>query len=159
MPDFTPDEKRYLTKEKFDELSRELEVLKHDKRKEIADNLEYAKSLGDLSENAEYHEARDAQAALEERIGYIEDVLKHAEIVSKHSADEAGVGAVITVKRDGKGDAITYTLVGSEEADIGKNKISVRSPLGQAAVGKKKGESFSFESPGGVVSYTIISIK
>lgn len=153
------DEKRYLTQEKFDELSSELEVLKHDKRKEVADNLEYAKSLGDLSENAEYQEAREAQAQLEERIRYIEDTLKNSEIVSKHSTDEVSVGSIVTVQKDGKGDKIEYTVVGSEEADISQKKISVRSPFGEAAMGKKKGDSFTFETPGGKMTYTIVSIK
>lgn len=154
-----PDERRYLTQEKHDELSKELEVLKHDKRKEIADNLEYAKSLGDLSENAEYQEAREAQAQLEERIQYIEDALKNSEIVSGHSTEEVSVGATVTVQKDGKGDKIEYAIVGSEEADLSQNKISVRSPFGEAAMGKKKGDSFTFETPGGKVSYKIVSIK
>jgi len=153
------EEKRYLTKEKFEEFQKELDFLKHDKRKEIAENLEYAKSLGDLSENAEYQEAREAQAELEDRIRYIENTLKNAEIVDGHSTDEVSVGSVVTVQKDGRGDKIEYTIVGSEEADVSQNKISVQSPFGQSALGKKKGESFSFETPGGEVTYKIVSLK
>ncbi|OHA91224.1 MAG: hypothetical protein A2758_01995 [Candidatus Zambryskibacteria bacterium RIFCSPHIGHO2_01_FULL_49_18] len=160
----------YLTKEKFAELEKELQNLKTAKRKEIAESLEYAKSLGDLSENSEYHEARDAQAALEDRISRLEKILKTASIVSVQNGGAVGVGSVITVEKEsdpryagGSSEASkskkTYTLVGSEEADASAGKISARSPLGQAAFGKKRGETFSFETPGGTMSYKIIDIK
>jgi transcription elongation factor GreA len=152
-------EQEYLTKEKYDSLSAELEHLKTVKRKEIAESLEYAKSLGDLSENQEYQEARDSQAVLEDRINRLEMILKHAAIVSTHEAGVVAVGAVLTVERESDKAERTYTIVGSEEADAATGKISMRSPLGLAAVGKKKGESFSFETPSGTMSYKIIDIK
>lgn len=149
----------YLTKEKYAELEKELQYLKTSKRKEIAEALEYAKSLGDLSENSEYHEARDAQAALEDRIIRLEKILKTASIVSAQTNALVSVGSVITVERGGDGNKKVFTIVGSEEADASKGLISTRSPLGQGAMGKKKGDTFSFETPSGTMSYKIIDIK
>ncbi len=152
-------EQEYLTKEKFQQLEKELESLKTIKRKEIAEALEYAKSLGDLSENQEYHEARDSQAVLEDRIGRLENILKSAAIVSASHSDIVGVGSLITVERESDKFRRSFTIVGSEEADAAIGKISVRSPLGLGAMGKVKGDSFSFETPSGTMSYKIIDIK
>lgn len=152
-------ESEYLTREKFTQLEDELNTLKTAKRKEIADALEYAKSLGDLSENQEYQDARDAQAVLEDRIKHLERILKSASIVSAHTGNEVMVGSVITVERGSDKTRKTFTIVGSEEADASQGKISTRSPLGLAAAGKKKGESFSFETPSGKMSYKIVDIR
>jgi transcription elongation factor GreA len=149
----------YLTKEKFGELEKELEHLKSTRRKEIADALEYAKSLGDLSENQEYQEARDSQAVLEDRINRLEQILKSASIVSAHDTSVVSVGSKVTVERGGDRSRKEYTIVGSEEADAALGKISMRSPLGVAIMGKKKGESFSFTTPSGEMTYKIIEIK
>ncbi len=150
-------EKEYLTKEKFDEFTTELAQLKGTRRKEVAASLEYAKSLGDLSENAEYHEARDTQATIEDRIAKLEDLLKNATIVSGNHSDSVNVGSSVTVEKDGK--KVIYNIVGSEESDVASNKISVKSPFGQAIIGKKKGDSFSFKAPSGEISYKISDIK
>lgn len=151
--------KEYLSKEKFVQLKDELENLKTNKRKEIAEKLEFAKSLGDLSENAEYHEAREAQAALEDRIQQLESVLSNAEIVTTHHSDIVEVGSVVHVQKSGDKEKKTYTIVGSEEADTAAGKISFKSPLGQALLGKKKGEEFKFRAPKGEVKYTVTSIE
>jgi len=153
------DNHEYLTQEKFDTLSKELEYLKHEKRTEIARSLEYAKSLGDLSENAEYHEARDSQAAVEDRINYLEVILRNATIVSTHNTDAVAIGTVVTVERTNDKSKRIFTFVGSEETDAALGKISIKSPLGLAALGKKKGEPFSFSTPAGTVTYKIIDIK
>lgn len=151
-------EKEYLTQEKFDELKKELVELKTTRRKEVAENLEYSKALGDLSENAEYHEARDMQATLEDRISKLEDLLKSAVIVSEHAVTGAvNIGSVVTVKKDDK--TFIYTIVGSEEADVATNKISIKSPFGQAILGKKKGDKFSYSAPSGELSYTVVDVK
>jgi transcription elongation factor GreA len=152
-------ENEYLTKEKFEALEKELEHLKTTKRKEIAEALEYAKSLGDLSENQEYHEARDSQAVVEDRINRLESILKTAAIVSTHDTSIVNVGTQVTLEKIGTSARITYSIVGSEEADASQGKISVRSPLGTSALGKKKGDVFSFQTPGGTMSYKIIDIK
>lgn len=152
-------EQEYLTKEKFEELEKELELLKTVKRKEVAEALEYAKSLGDLSENQEYQEARDSQAILEDRIGRLEKILKSAKIISTQNANFVTIGSVITVEKEGDKTRKSYTMTGSEEADASKGKISIHSPLGLAAMDKAKGDAFSFETPNGKMSYRIIDIK
>ncbi len=151
-------QKEYLSKEKHEELSEELEFLTHVKRKEIAEALEAAKSLGDLSENAEYHSAREAQAGIEERIMVIEEILKTAVIVGhKHKTDAVGIGSVVTVKR-GK-DTKTFTIVGSEETNVAEGKISNKSPLGEAMMNKRKGESCAYVTPSGEMDCVILEIK
>ncbi|MEY4440618.1 MAG: hypothetical protein RLY49_244 [Candidatus Parcubacteria bacterium] len=152
-------EKEYLTQEKHDALQAELHDLKTVKRKEIAEHLEYARSLGDLSENAEYHEAREDQAQTEARIQQVETILKNAVIVAHKSGDVVEVGSKVTVTKAGDSTQAVFTLVGSEEADISVGKISHNSPLGAALFGKKKGQTFEFESPKGTVKYTIVDVK
>ena len=152
-------EQEYLTKEKFKELEKELENLKTVKRKEVADALEYAKSLGDFSENQEYQEARDNQAILEDRVSRLEAILKSAKIVSSKSTDVVFIGSVVTVEKEGEKSRKSYIMVGSEEADAANGKISMYSPLGLAIMGKMKGEIFSFQTPNGMMSYKIIDIK
>lgn len=151
--------KEYLTLEKLKELETELSMLKTVRRKEVAENLESAKSLGDLSENAEYQEAREMQASVEERIAKLESIIKTAVIVEKHHSDVINVGATVTIKKDGDKVNRTYTIVGSEEANTTLGKISYVSPLGKALMGKKKGEQFTFATPAGVAKYTVIGIE
>ena len=152
-------ETEYLTQEKYSALETELKTLKTVKRKEVAEALEYAKSLGDLSENSEYHEARDNQAALEDRISRLEAILKTAAIVSVQGSGTVAVGSKITLERGSDKVKRVFSIVGSEEADAAKGMISMKSPLGLAGLGKKKGESFSFETPSGVMTYKIIDIE
>lgn len=151
--------RQYLTKEKLQEFKKELEYLRTDKRREVAENLDYAKKLGDLSENAEYHEARQEQAEIEDRINHLENLLKTAVIIDDQHGDTVGVGSTVKVKKDGESDTRTYKIVGSEEADMANGKVSNLSPLGAALLGRKKGETFSFTTPKGKVSYTLISIE
>src|ERR1700759_2539749 len=129
-----------VAQEKFDEMVKELEQLKTVRRTEIAKNLEYARSLGDLSENAEYQEARELQAATEERIRKLEELVKHAKIqTDTKKKDIAGFGSNDAIKKDGPPETHEYTIVGSEEADMREHKLSHVSPLGAALMGKKKG--------------------
>ena len=151
--------KDYLSKARFDELKGELETLKTVKRQEIAQNLEFAKALGDLSENAEYNEAREAQATLEDRISQIENVLTHAQIIESHHSDKVEIGSVVHVKTSLSKTEKVYTLVGSEDADMSAGKISFKSHVGQALHGKKKGDKFKFTTPAGEADYHIISIE
>ena len=149
----------YITEEKRHALEAELEDLKGAKRKEILAALEYAKSLGDLAENAEYHQVREDQGKLEERIIKIEEILKSSQTVAKSGGDRVGIGSKVTVEKADKGTRKEYTIVGSEEADMTAGKISNRSPLGVALFGKKKGDKISFSVPSGVVNYKIISVS
>ncbi len=148
----------YLTPEKKIELENELNHLKTVRRKEIADALEYAKSLGDISENAEYHQAREDQANCEDRIGHVEQILKNAVIMDKHHAGTVEVGATVVVIKKGDKEEKTFTLVGSEEANSLEGKISNESPLGQALIGKKAGDTATVIAPKGEVVYTIKKI-
>ncbi|MFA6006856.1 MAG: transcription elongation factor GreA [Candidatus Paceibacterota bacterium] len=149
----------YLTKEKFAELSAELERLRTTGRQEVAGRLEYAKSLGDLSENAEYQEAREAFTDLEERIAKIEDVLKQAVIVKEKHGTTVDIGSKVVVKKNG-GVAVEYSIVGSEEAEPKDGKISNESPIGAAMIGKKAGDTFIVKTPSGqTASYSIVEIK
>ncbi|HEY4494815.1 MAG TPA: transcription elongation factor GreA [Candidatus Paceibacterota bacterium] len=150
---------QYLTKEKFQEFKKELDYLRTDKRKEVAENLEYAKKLGDLSENAEYHEARQEQAEVEDRINRLENLMKTAVIVDDQHGDIVGVGSTVKVQKVGETDIRTYKIVGSEEADMASGKVSNLSPLGSSLLGKKKGQEFSFSTPKGKATYTLISIE
>jgi len=149
-----------VSQEKFDEMVKELENLKTVRRTEIAKNLEYARSLGDLSENAEYQEARELQAATEERIRKLEDLVKHAKIQTDNKKkDVVGFGSKVSIKKGSGPDAHEYTIVGSEEADMREHKLSHVSPLGAALMGKKKGETFTFETPSGKQTYTIEKVS
>ena len=146
----------FVSQETFDEMIKELEHLKTVRRTEIAKNLEYARSLGDLSENAEYQEARDLQAATEERIKKLEDLVKNTKILTDgKKKNEVSFNSVVSIKKEGSADLHEYTIVGSEEADMRVKKLSHVSPLGAALMGKKKGDRFTFETPGGKQTYTI----
>lgn len=146
----------FVSQEKFDEMVKELEHLKTVRRTEIAKNLEYARSLGDLSENAEYQEARDLQAATEERIKKLEDLVKNTKILTEgKKKNEVGFGSKVSIKKEGTADLHEYTIVGSEEADMRVKKLSHMSPLGAALMGKKKNDVFSFETPAGKQTYSI----
>ncbi len=153
------DTQQYLTNEKLQEFKKELDFLKTEKRKQVAENLEYAKKLGDLSENAEYHEARQAQAEIEDRISHLEKIVKTAVIVSEQQGDMVNIGSTVKVQKDGEKDIKTYKIVGSEEADMNLGKVSNLSPLGASLIGKKKGDTFSFNTPKGKASYKLISIE
>ena len=145
-----------VSQEKFDEMIKELEHLKTVRRTEIAKNLEYARSLGDLSENAEYQEARDLQAATEERIKKLEEMVKNTKIIQDgKKRSEVGFSSKVTIRKEGSTEPHEYTIVGSEEADMRVKKLSHVSPLGAALMGKKKGETFTFETPAGKQTYTI----
>ena len=152
--------KEYITLEKKQELELELETLKTTKRAEVASALEYAKSLGDLSENAEYHQAREDQARLEDRITEVEYIIKNAEITERHHAGVVEVGAVVHVKKKGARAEQVFTIVGSSEADVAQAKISNESPLGAALLGKKPGEVANFLNPKGEeISYTVVTVE
>ena len=153
------EEKQYLTKEKFKELKNELDFLKTTRRKEIAEKLEFAKSLGDLSENAEYQEARQDQAETEDRILTIEAILSSAEIIHKGKGGVVKAGSIVVVKRKGDNNTKEYQIVGSEEADMEAGKISNLSPLGAALIGKSKGEVAVYETPKGKVECEILEVK
>ena len=153
------DENTYLSQEKCDELTKELEHLKTVRRREIAEQLEYARSLGDLSENAEYHEARENQASIEDRIAKLENILKTTVILSGEATGKADVGSTVVIQKTSDKSEAKYKIVGSEEANIKQGKLSINSPLGSSILGKKKGEAVSVKTPGGMMEYKIVKIE
>ena len=148
-----------ISQEKFEELTKELDELRTTRRREIAEQLEYARSLGDLSENAEYQEAREMQASVEERIQKLEAILKSAKIVRAGKTDIVGMGSSVQVSKIGSTEKHSYTIVGAEEADIMQGKVSYHSPLGAALLGKKKSDEFSFNTPKGAQKYKILKVE
>lgn len=152
-------EKTYLSKEKWKDLKLELYNLETVARKEIAEKLEEARSLGDLSENAEYHEARKQQGDIESRISFLTETLKNAEIFKPCRSSVIEVGSTVSVQKKSDKNIQIYQIVGDDESDISQNKISWKSPLGSAMMGKKEKESFSFETPKGEsVNYIIVKV-
>ena len=148
----------YITGEKKKALEMELADLKGPKRQEILATLSYAKSLGDLKENSEYHQAREDQGKNEDRINKIEEILKSAQVVSGGGGDTVQVGSKVVVQKEGTKEDKTFIIVGSEEASSAEGKISNRSPFGSALFGKTKGDTVSVKTPNGEVNYKIISV-
>jgi transcription elongation factor GreA len=148
----------YLTPEGLEKLKAELDDMKKRQRPEGISRLETAKQLGDLSENAEYHEAKDALAFIESRIRELEDTLHNAVVIEDTKKSGAvEVGSTIMVESNGREK--TYQIVGSSEADPAGGRISNESPIGAAFLGKKKGDVVPVETPGGTVTYTIVEVK
>ena len=152
------DIEQIITQEGYDKLKGELDYLSTTKRREIADRIERAKELGDLSENAEYSEAKDAQALNESRIIELTNTLKNVTVVDNNhgTSDNVSMGSTVTAKCDGKEK--TYTIVSFNEADPLNGKISNKSPLGVAFLGRKRGETVEVETPRGIINYKITKI-
>ncbi|MBI4059754.1 transcription elongation factor GreA [Candidatus Giovannonibacteria bacterium] len=148
----------YLSQEGFARLKTELGELKNFRRREIASRLEYAKSLGDLSENAEYAEAKDAQLSCEARISELEDILSRAVLISHTASADIDLGSTVIARKEGQNNATTYIIVGPQEADPASCHISNESPLGRALLGKRKGEAVSVNTPRGEMRYYIIDV-
>jgi transcription elongation factor GreA len=146
----------YLTKKGLEELKIELKELIDGKRPEMAKRIKDARDMGDLSENAEYHSAKEEQAFVEGRIAELEDIIKNAQVQKISSKDVIAVGTKITVKIDG--DEQIFHLVGAPEADPAEGKVSHESPLGSQLMGKKVGDKFEVEAPVGKLTYTILKI-
>ncbi len=147
-----------ISQEGYNKLKDELNLLSTTRRKEIAERIERAKELGDLSENAEYSEAKDAQALNEGRVLELTNILKNVTVVANDSSGgEVIMGSKVTVKSDGQEKQ--YTIVSFNEADPLNGKISNESPLGTAFLGKRKGESVEVETPRGLVKYKIVKIE
>lgn len=149
----------YLTKENKDALEVELKELSGIKRREIITHIEYAKSLGDLSENAEYHSAREEQGKLEERIAQIEHVLKHSVVVARPTDGTVSIGSAVAIQKVGEINTRSFVIVGSEETDMLSGKISYKSPIGKSLFGHKEGDVVIVSTPKGDVDYKIVSIQ
>ncbi len=149
-----------LTQEGYDNLEKELEYLTTEKRAEIAERIKIALGFGDLSENSEYDEAKNAQAANETKIAELENKLRYAKIIDESEIDTktVQVGNTVKVLDMEFNEEESYTIVGSTEVDLAQNKISNESPIGVALMGAKKGQIVEAQAPAGVMRYKIISI-
>jgi len=150
-----------LTPEGLRRLEEELEYLKKVKRKEVAERIKQSKEFGDLMENSEYEDAKNEQAFIEGRILTLEQLLRNAKVISSQeiSSERVTVGSSVTLRDEETGEEITYTIVGSLEADPGNAKISNESPVGRALLGRRQGETVEVQVPAGVLRYKILQIK
>lgn len=150
----------YYTKEGLEKIRGELNELKTRGRSEIARQIADARDKGDLSENAEYDAAKDAQGMLEAKIAQLEDLVSNARLLDESTIDTSRVSilSTVTIKNKKNGASFTYTLVSEEEADLKAGKISTMSPIGKGLLGKKKGESAKIQTPAGEMEFEVLNI-
>lgn len=149
-----------LTQEGFDKLEKELNFLRTEKRAEIAERIKIALGFGDLSENSEYDEAKNAQAENEAKIVELENKVRHAKIIDEKEIDTETVqiGNTIKVLDIEFDEKVEYTIVGSTEVNLAENKISNESPLGKALLGAKKNQTVEVNAPAGIMKYKVLAI-
>jgi transcription elongation factor GreA len=149
--------KRYLTQEGLEKIKNELFDLENVKRKEVTERIRHTAAQGDLKENAAYHMAKDEQGFMEERIKELKEIINQAEIIKTKGKEAVQIGSLVSLEsKDGK-DA--FQIVGPEEADIMKNKISFKSPLGESLLNKRKGDTVLIQTPDGEKKYKICDIE
>ena len=154
-------EKKQMSREGYENLKAQLNELITVQRADVAQKLKEARSYGDLSENAEYDEAKNEQALLEAKIAELQYTLDNAEVVEDESIslDVIGMGSVMTIRKVGSDKSETLTIVGTNEANFLENKISDESPIGKAAMKKKVGDVFIVEAPSGEIRYEVLEIS
>ncbi|MFN5548556.1 MAG: transcription elongation factor GreA, partial [Bacteroidota bacterium] len=147
--------------EGLDKLTRELNELKTKGRSDIAKQIAEARDKGDLSENAEYDAAKDAQGHLEAKIAKLEEIVGNARLIDETKIDTSTVSILsrVTIKNKKNGATVTYTLVAEEEADLKAGKISTQSPIGKGLLGKKKGDSAKIKTPAGEMEFEVVTIE
>ena len=150
-----------MTRQGYDKLREELEYLKKEKRREISSMIKRAREFGDLSENAEYEAAKEAQALNEKKIAELEDKLSRGRIIEDENIiyDEVRVGAKVILKDMDSGEELRYIIMSEAEADYEQGKISLTSPVGKGLLGRKEGEVVEIEIPAGVLKYKILRIS
>lgn len=155
------DKEILLTQEGYDNLEKELEYLKTEKRTEISERIKIALGFGDLSENSEYDEAKNAQASNEMKIAELENKIRYAKIIDESEIDTKTiqVGNIVTVLDMEYDEKCEYTIVGSTEVNLAENKISNESPIGAALMGAKKNQIVEAQTPGGVIKFKVLDIK
>lgn len=155
------DKEVLLTQEGYDNLEKELEYLKTEKRTEISERIKVALGFGDLSENSEYDEAKNAQADNEIKIAELENKLRYAKIINEAEIDTktVQVGNKVKIYDMEFEEELEYTIVGSTEVNLAENKISNESPIGRALLGAKKNEVVEAQTPGGIAKYKVLEIK
>jgi len=150
-----------LTREGYEKLKKEIEVLQTERRREVAERIRIAREFGDIAENAEYDDAKNEQAMLEHKINQLEDRLLTARVITKKeiSKDTVSVGARVTIRDIAARKSFEYRIVGSAEANPAENKLSNESPVGKAIMGKKKGDVVEVAAPRGAIKFKILEIK
>ncbi|GAB4363546.1 MAG: transcription elongation factor GreA [Oricola sp.] len=154
-------EKVPMTANGFAQLKEELRWRQQEERPRIIEAISEARAHGDLSENAEYHAAKEAQSHNEGRIGELEDLISRAEVIdiSKLSGTNVKFGATVTLADEDTDEEKVYQIVGDQEADVKAGKISISSPIARALIGKEEGDSVEVQAPGGARGYEIVSVK
>lgn len=150
-----------LTREGYEKLRSEIEYLQTEKRREIAERIRIAREFGDISENAEYDDAKNEQAMLEHRIATLEERLLEARVVAEDevSTDVVSIGSTVRLKDVEANQTVEYHIVGSAEANPAERKLSNESPVGRAIMGHKKGETVEVAAPRGTLKFKILEIK
>ncbi len=150
-----------LTKEGYEKLKQEIDVLRGDKRREVADRIRIAREFGDIAENAEYDDAKNEQAMLEHRIAQLEERLLSARVIEKKeiSKDVVSLGSHVKLRDVEAKKTFEYHIVGSAEANPAENKLSNESPVGKAIIGHKKGETVEVSTPRGSLKFKIMEIR
>jgi transcription elongation factor GreA len=150
-----------LTPEGYEKLKAEIQYLSNDKRREVADRIRVARDFGDISENAEYDDAKNEQAMLEHKISQLEDRLVNARVIESDAVDLSvvSIGAKVRLKDVDANQTVEYVIVGSAEANPSESKLSNESPVGKAIIGKKKGETVEVAAPRGALKFKIMDIK
>jgi transcription elongation factor GreA len=151
----------YLSREGYDKLKAELHELKTVRRPQVVDDIRRARELGDLSENAEYHAAKEAQTHIERKIAELEYKMSRAQVATDahHDPGTAALLSSVRVRDLEDGEEITYHLVAPPEADVAQDKISVESPVGKAMLGHRVGDRVTAKTPGGEIAYEILAIR
>ncbi len=150
-----------LTPEGYEKLKQEIDHLRNEKRREVAERIRIAREFGDIAENAEYDDAKNEQAMLEHKIAQLEERLLSARVISKKeiSKDTVSVGSKVRLRDVQAGKTFEYHIVGSAEADPAQNKLSNESPVGKAIMGHKKGDVVEVAAPRGALKFKILEIK
>jgi len=150
-----------LTKEGYEKLKQEIEILSTEKRREVAERIRVAREFGDIAENAEYDDAKNEQMMLEHRIATLEERLRAARVIEKSeiTSDVVSIGATVRLRDVEANKTVEYQIVGSAEANPAENKLSNESPVGKAILGKKKGETVEVTAPRGSLKFKILDIK
>jgi transcription elongation factor GreA len=150
-----------LTPEGYEKLKQEIEFLRNDKRREVADRIRVAREFGDIAENAEYDDAKNEQAMLEHKIAQLEERLVHARVIDTDDVDTSVVslGSKVRLRDMDANETVEYHIVGSAEANPAEQKLSNESPVGKAIMGRKKGEVVEVTAPRGALKFKIMDIK
>jgi transcription elongation factor GreA len=150
-----------LTKEGYEKLKQEIEILSTEKRREVAERIRVAREFGDIAENAEYDDAKNEQMMLEHRIATLEERLRAARVIEKSeiTSDVVSIGATVRLRDVEANKTVEYQIVGSAEANPAENKLSNESPVGKAILGKKKGETVEVSAPRGSLKFKIMATQ